>query len=140
MADLKTKETEASVAAYLEAIADPQRQEDCRALSALMQRATGHEPRMWGPSIVGFGKYHYRYDSGHEGDACLTGFSSRKAEISVYITSGFETHQALLGRLGRHKIAKACLYLKRLSDIDLQVLEALVTASVDETQRSYPAP
>lgn len=139
MAEPKTKENELSVAAYLEGIIDPQRRADCEALAVLMQRVTGQEPRMWGSAIVGFGKYHYRYDSGHEGDACLAGFSSRKAEISVYLGSGFEAHQALLGKLGKHKAAKACLYVKGLADLNLSVLEALVAANVEALRCRYPA-
>ena len=95
---------------------------------------------MWGPSIVGFDSYHYKYASGHEGDACVVGFSSGRAHISVYLTSGYEAAEtkALLSQLGRHKIGKACLYIKRLSDVHLQVLEQLIAGSVAETRRRYP--
>jgi hypothetical protein len=138
MGELKTKQTDASVEAYLDAIEDDQRRDDCRTLAAIMRRATKHEPRMWGTSIVGFGSYHYKYDSGHEGDACLAGFSSRKAEISLYLMPGLEAKQTLLAALGKHKAGKGCLYVKRLSDVDVRVLETLVRESVAELRRRYP--
>ena len=139
MAEIKTHATEASVADYLAAIDDAQRRADCEQISQLMTRVTGEAPRMWGPSIVGFGNYHYRYDSGHSGDACLTGFASRKADISIYLSCASPHQEALLARLGRHKMGKACLYVRRLSEIDLQVLEQLVAASVAELRLRYPA-
>lgn len=139
MAELKTKETSASVKAYLDAIEDPARRADCEAISALMQRVTKTEPKMWGPSIVGFGSYHYKYESGHEGDSCLTGFSSRKAEIAVYITAGFESRQKLLEELGKHKTGKACLYIKRLSEIKMPILEKLIEDSVAEMRKRHPS-
>ncbi len=138
MAELKTKQTDASVEAYLNAIEDVQRRDDCRALAALMRRVTKYEPKMWGSSIVGFGSYHYRYASGHEGDACLAGFSSRKAEISLYLMPGLDAKQTLLAALGKHKAGKGCLYVKRLSDIDVRVLEKLIRESVAELRRRYP--
>lgn len=94
---------------------------------------------MWGPSIIGFGTYHYRYESGREGDAALAGFAIRKSDLTVYITAGFDGQEALLATLGKHKAAKACLYIKRLSDIDLKILEKLVARSVAEMKRRYPA-
>jgi hypothetical protein len=139
MAELKTKQTEASVEEYLDTIADPRRREDCVAISALMKKVTKCEPRMWGPSMVGFGKYHYKYETGHEGDAFLAGFSSRKPEIVVYIAEGFESREKLLRQLGKHRTGKVCLYFKRLSDIDVVVLEKLVKASVAEMRRRYPS-
>lgn len=137
MSENKTKATDASVVAYLAAITDEARRADCEALVTLMSRATGHRPVMWGGSIVGFGSYHYRYESGREGDSCLTGFASRKADISVYLVAGFAGQDELLARLGRHKMAKACLSLRRLSDVDLQVLEQLVAGSVAEVRRRH---
>jgi hypothetical protein len=137
MAELKTKQTEASVRAYLDAIADDQRRADCEILMALMSRASGYEAKMWGPSIVGFGSYHYKYASGHEGDACLVGFASRKGDISLHIACGFNGSEPLLDKLGKHKGGKACLYIKRSADIDLQVLEELVRRSVEEMKRGY---
>ena len=139
MAEPKTKPTAASVDAYVDAITDPARRADCLALIALMRRATGCEPRMWGGSIVGFGSYHYRYASGHEGDACLIGFASRKPDLTLYITPGFQRYQQLLARLGRHRVAKSCLYLKRLADVDLQALGELIELSVQEVRDRHPA-
>jgi hypothetical protein len=139
MVELKTKQTQASVEAYLDAIEDPRRRADCAAISALMKKVTKFEPRMWGPGIVGFGSYHYRYETGHEGDACLAGFSSRKTEIVLYIADGFESREKLLQELGKHRTGKVCLYIKRLSDIDEGVLEKLVKASVAEMRRKYPS-
>jgi hypothetical protein len=138
MAETKTKPTAASVEMHIAAIANAQQRSDALALVALMQRATQHEPRMWGPSIVGFGSYHYQYASGHEGDAALAGFAVRKSEFAIYIVSGFEGQQDLLDRLGKHKTAKACLYVKRLADVDIQVLEELLARSVAEMKRRYP--
>ena len=139
MVELKTKQTEASVEAYLDAIDDPQRRADCAAISALMKRVTKFEPKMWGPSIVGFGSYHYRYETGHEGDACLAGFSFRRPEIVVYIAESFESREKLLQELGKHRMGKVCVYIKRLSDIDVVVLEKLVKASVAEMRKRYPS-
>ena len=138
MAELKTKQTDASVDEYLNAIEDAGRRDDCRALAALMRRVTKYEPKMWGSSIVGFGSYHYKYESGHEGDSCLAGFSSRKAEISLYLMPGLQARETLLAALGKHKAGKGCLYIKRLSDIDVRVLEKLIRESVAELRRRYP--
>lgn len=137
-AEAKTKATQASVRDYLDAIEDDGRRKDCEALVALMQKTTGFPPVMWGSSIVGFGSYHYRYDSGHEGDACLVGFSSRKGDISVYVIAGLEGQADLLAKLGKHKAGKSCLYVKRMADIDPKVLAAMITNSVTELQRRYP--
>jgi len=126
MAENKTKETDASVKDYIAAIPDDGRRKDCQALVELMTRATKHPPKMWGSSIVGFGRYHYKYESGREGDMCLVGFSSRKGDISVYGLNAARSHETLLPKLGKHKAGKACLYLRRLSDIDLKVLEKLI--------------
>ena len=139
MAELKTKQTEASVEDYLDAIEDPRRRADCEAISALMKKVTKFEPRMWGPSMVGFGNYHYRYATGHEGDAFLAGFSSRKPEIVVYIADGFESREELLQQLGKHRTGKVCLYFKRLSDIDVGVLEKIIKASVADVRKRYPS-
>ena len=140
MYEAKTRPTDASVDTYLAAIASEERRADCRVLVDLMQRVTGRPATMWGTGIVGFDRYHYRYDSGHEGDACVVGFSSRKGDLSVYLMCGWESpeKQALLARLGRHRLGKACLYLKRLADVQLPVLEELVRLSVAETRRRYP--
>ncbi len=138
MSENKTKPTEASVETYLAAIADPARQQDCRELVKLMTRVSKQPPKMWGPGIVGFGSYHYKYESGREGDMCLAGFSSRKGDISVYLTNEFENRDELLAQLGKHKMAKACLYLRKLSDINLKILEQLISGSIAETKRRYP--
>src|SRR5512134_151046 len=135
MAELKTKQTDASVDAYLNAIEDPQRREDCIAIAAIMRRVTGHEPKMWGSRIVGFGSYHYKYASGHEGDSCLVGFSSRKSEVSLYLMLGMKDRGKLLGQLGKHKAGKGCLYIKRLSDIDVPVLETLIAECIADIRR-----
>lgn len=139
MAELKTKPTGDDVTTFLDAVADPQRREDCHALRALMERVTGTEARMWGPSIVGFGSYHYVYESGREGDWFLTGFSPRKGDLTLYIMAGFDRYEALMARLGKHKTGKSCLYVKRLSDLDMDVLEKLVTLSVKHMRTRYPA-
>lgn len=140
MYEPKTKPTVVTAASHLAAIDDEPRRKDCEALVAMMKRATGCAPKMWGPSIVGFDSYHYRYASGHEGDACLVGFASGKAAISIYLVPGYDepVTQALLAQLGQHKIGKACLYIKRLADVQLPVLEQLVLNSVAETRRRYP--
>jgi hypothetical protein len=131
VAEQKTKPTAVSVDAFLAGIADESRRADCKTLVKIMKRVTGAKPVMWGPSIVGFGSYHYKYASGHEGDACLVGFAPRKTDLSIYIMSGFAGRESLLKKLGKHKTAKACLYVKRISDIDPAVLEELVRGSVD---------
>lgn len=136
MAENKTQPTPASPASYLAAITDNARRQDCEVLVQLMTRVTGFPAVMWGTGIVGFGSYHYQYASGHSGDACLVGFASRKTDISVYLTTGFAGRDALLAKLGKHKMAKACLSIRKLSDVDLAVLEQLVLGSVAEVQRS----
>ncbi|MFG6468299.1 DUF1801 domain-containing protein [Roseateles sp. BYS87W] len=125
----KTQPTPASVHAHLAALDDPARRQDCEALAQLMARATGEPAQMWGSSIVGFGRLHYRYDSGREGETCRVGFASRKGDISLYGLHAAPDHAELLARLGRHKTGKGCLYLRRLSDVDLAVLEALVASA-----------
>lgn len=137
MADAKTKGTAASVAAHLATVEDPARRADCEAIGRIMRKVTGQEPRMWGPSIVGYGHYRYTYASGHGGESCQTGFAARKGDISVYLVAEGPEQQALLARLGKHKMGKACLYLRRLADVDLQVLEDLIAGSVAEVQRRY---
>jgi len=137
MAENKTKATEASVDGYIAAIDEESRRKDCETLAKLMAKATKQKPIMWGTSIVGFGSYHFKYESGREGDSCLTGFSSRKGDISVYLIGSFPGRDELLSKLGRHKMAKACLYIRRLSDVDLEVLEQLVAGSVAEMKRRY---
>lgn len=135
--ELKTKQNELSVDAYIDAIADETRREDCRAVIKLMTKATKEKPKMWGPSIVGFGSYHYKYESGHEGDMCMTGFSSRKNDLTLYVMPGFDQRAELMQKLGKHKTGKSCLYIKRLADIDQKVLTELITLSVKEMKQRY---
>jgi len=126
MAELKTQRTEASVAEFLDNVADPRRRADAIAVSALIAEETGAEPEMWGSSIVGFGSYHYEYASGQRGDWPAVGLSPRKASLTVYLSAGFDDAADLLSRLGPHSLGKSCLYLKRLSDVDESVLRELV--------------
>lgn len=137
MADNRTKPTAASVETYLAAIGDAQRRKDCDVIAKLMSKATQAQPTMWGPAIVGFGSYHYKYDSGHEGDSCITGFASRKNDISVYLVASAPDQDALLARLGKHKMGKACLTIRKLADVDVKVLEKLIVGSVAEVKRRY---
>ena len=137
MAELKTKPTTVSVDAYIAKIADDGRRKDCKALVAIMKRVTKAKPVMWGPSIIGFGAYHYKYASGHEGDMCLAGFASRKPDLTIYVLGAFTGRAALLKKLGKHKASKACLYVKKLEDIDLGVLEELVRRSIDYVRKTY---
>jgi hypothetical protein len=130
MADNKTKPTELSAAAFIDAITDETRRADAKALVKLMQSATGEKPKMWGPSIVGFGSYHYTYESGREGDMPLAGFSPRKAATVLYGLMGSGESEALAGKLGKYTSGKGCLYIKKLADVDQKVLEALVAKSV----------
>jgi hypothetical protein len=137
MAKNKTTETDASVNSYLAAIPEEARRNDCEALAKLMAKATKYPPKMWGTSIVGFGSFHYKYESGREGDICLVGFSSRKSDISLYGLTAAPGHEALIVKLGKHKAGKGCLYVKRLSDIDLNVLEKLVTDAAAAKEREH---
>jgi hypothetical protein len=141
--ETKTKPTGQSVAEYLATIEDEQKRKDSAVLVRPMTKVTGKRPKMWGSTVVGFGQYHYVYDSGHEGDACLTGFSPRKAEFSIYLMGGYmpeaaRRHTALLGKLGKHRMGKGCLYVKRLSDVDVGVLEELVALSTEAIRERYP--
>lgn len=139
MAEAKTQPTSASVRAYLASKASAEQMADCEALMALLGKLTRHTPTMWGPSIVGYGSYRYRYESGRTGESCLTGFAVRGKELVVYLVAEGPQQQALLARLGKHRMGKACLYFKRLADLDAQVLESLVAASVAETLRRHAA-
>ena len=130
MSDLKTRPNDASVEELLGQVEDPARRRDCQELVEIMRRVTGEEPKMWGPSIVGFGSYHYRYASGREGDWMAVGFSPRKRDLTLYIMAGFSRYGELLERLGKHKHGKSCLYVQRLDDVDREVLEELVSESV----------
>jgi hypothetical protein len=137
MADVKTIQTGASVKAFLDGIGDRGQRSDARKIAAMMRSATGERPKMWGASIVGYGSYHYRYSSGREGDWFLTGFSPRKQNFSVYIMPGFGSFEGLLGKLGKYKTGKSCLYIRRLADVDEQVLGELIDQSVRHMRRKY---
>jgi Domain of unknown function (DU1801) len=137
MAENKTKPTKSTVAAFIAALTDPTRRADARALVKLMQSATGEKPKMWGPSIVGFGSYHYKYDSGRQGDMPTIGFSPRKAATVLYNVGGFSGSHTLRAKLGKHTTGKGCLYIKKLADVDQQVLEALVLRSVGAMRTRY---
>ena len=139
MAQTKTTPTGASVDAYLASRASPEQLTDCKAIMAMCERVTKQQPRMWGPSIVGYGSYSYRYESGHSGDACLTGFAVRGKELVVYLVADNPDQVELLARLGRHKMGKSCLYFRRLADLDAKVLEALIAGSVAEVERRHPS-
>ena len=140
MAELKTKKTAASVKDFLNRVPEERKRKDSFALLKLMQEITGAKPAMWGPSIVGFGSYHYKYASGREADWPLAGFSPRKQNLTLYIMAGFDGYGELLGKLGKHKTGKACLYLNKLEDVDLSTLKELVRRSVEHMRRSNPAP
>ena len=136
MAELKTKPTDASVDAYLTAIPDEQRQEECQVIAEMMQRATKAKAQMWG-SMIGFGSYHYKYPSGREGDWFLTGFVPRKQALTLYIMAGFAQYDALLERLGMYRTGNSCLYIQRLDAVDLEVLEELISLSVNQLAREH---
>ncbi len=140
MAETKTKPTRASVDEYLASRASPEQLADCKAIMAMCKRVTKEQPRMWGPSIVGYGSYTYTYESGHSGEACLIGFAIRGKELVVYIIAETPKQVALLAKLGKYKMGKSCLYFKRLTDLDNKVLEALIAGSVAEVKRRYPNP
>ena len=137
MAKTKTKPTGASVDEYLASRANPEQFEDCRAIMAMCKRVTRQPPYMWGPSIVGFGSYTYRYESGHSGDTPLAAFAIRGRELVVYLGVDDPGQAELLTMLGKHKMGKSCLYFKRLADLDVKVLEALIALSVTEVKRRY---
>jgi hypothetical protein len=138
MAETKTKPTDASIDEYLASRASPEQLTDCKAIMAMCQRVTKQQPKMWGPSIVGYGSYTYMYESGHSGQACLAGFAIRGKELVVYLSADNPGQVELLAKLGKHKIGKSCLYFKRLADLDANVLEALIAESVAEVKRRYP--
>ena len=130
MAELKTKQTNASVEKFLNQIPDETRREDCFQIAKIMEEITGNKPKMWGPSIVGFGTYHYKYASGREGDWPISAFSPRKQDLTLYIMPGFEQYADLMKQLGKHRTGKSCLYIKRLSDIHVPTLKKLIRDSV----------
>jgi hypothetical protein len=139
MAENKTKATKVSVAAFIGSLTDPAQRADAKALVKLMQSATDEKPKMWGPSIIGFGSYHYKYDSGREGDMPIIGFSPRKAATVLYSVTASRDSAALLAKLGKHTQGKGCLYIKKLADVDQKVLEAMVGKSVAAKRAQYPS-
>ena len=142
MAELKTKPTAVSVDAFLNAVPDEQKRADAFTILEMMSDITGEAPKMWGPSIVGFGQYHYVYDSGHEGDCCLAGFSPRKDALTIYFNAGLQERFASeLKKLGKAKASKGCLYIKKLADVDLDVLRAMIRANIEQLPNlSKPRP
>ncbi len=137
MAELKTKENDASVAAFLDAVPDEKRRADARTVMEMLERVTGCPPRMWGTSIIGFDRYDYIYESGRSGSLCIIGVSPRKAALTLYIMPGFRIYDELMAKLGKYKTGKSCLYIKRLEDIDMKVLEKLAAASVKWMRKKY---
>ncbi|MFM9978422.1 MAG: DUF1801 domain-containing protein [Sphingomonadaceae bacterium] len=138
MAEIKTRPTPTSVAAFIDAVDDPLRRADGQTVCDIMTRISGEQPQMWGPSIIGFGSYNYKYDSGHSGTMCRIGFSPRKAELVLYVLTGADAEAGLLARLGKHKTGKACLYIKRLEDVDLDVFCDLIVVALADMNRRYP--
>lgn len=135
--DAKTRPTDVTVEDFLATIDDPATLADCRSLVTLLERVTGDPAVMWGPSIIGFGSYHYRYASGREGDAAVVGFSPRVGKLSLYLNDGTDQHAEALTRLGRHSVTKACLHVKRLADVDLDVLAQILRASYESTRDAH---
>mgnify|MGYP001815276641 CR=1 FL=1 len=138
MVENKTQATTQSVSDFIHAIAHPTRQADALALDAMFQKVTGWKPQMWGPSMIGYGSYHYTYDSGRSGDFLATGFSPRKSNLSIYILPGYADFGDILARLGKHKIGKSCLYINKLADIDMDVLANLVRAGLQDLGHKWP--
>ncbi|MFJ5714489.1 DUF1801 domain-containing protein [Neobacillus sp. NPDC093127] len=134
----KTKETDKSVVEFIESVENPKKREDAYKLIDIFSETTGFEAKMWGPSIIGFGSYHYKYDSGHEGDAPLVGFSPRKAKISLYFAPGDPKREDLLKEFGKHTTGKGCVYINKVADIDIAVLQSIITQSVQFLQAAYP--
>ncbi len=138
MTELKTKLTDASVHDFLETIPNQQVRNDCQTIVQIMRQATNAEPKMWGSNIIGFGTYHYRYASGKQADWMRIGLSPRKQNITLYLAVGFPEYETLRAQLGKHSVAKSCLYIKKLSDIDKPILEKLIQASVKHMSEKYP--
>ena len=138
MYELKTKQTENSVLEFIETVDSPKKREDAYQLLDIFIETTGFPAKMWGPSIIGFGSYHYKYASGHEGDAPLVGFSPRKAKISLYFATGDSKSDELLEQFGKHTSGKACVYINKLADIDVEVLKKLIIQSINFLQETYP--
>jgi hypothetical protein len=135
MAELKTKVSKASVEKFLNNVKDEQKRKDSFKILEMMKKITKEEPKMWGPSIVGFGKYHYKYESGHEGDMCIAGFSPRKQALTIYIVPGFLKYEPLVKKLGKYKNGVSCLYINKLDDVDTKVLTQLISESYKYMKR-----
>ena len=140
MAETKTKPTGASVDEYLASRASPEQLADCKAIMAMCKRITKQQPKMWGPSIVGYGRYAYKYESGHSGESCPAAFAVRGRDLVVYILADTPKQVELLAKLGKHKLGKTCLYIRRLADVDTKVLESLIAGSFEECMRRFPKP
>lgn len=138
MYEAKMKENDESVIEFIEKVEHPQKREDAYQLLDIFTETTGFPAKMWGPSIIGFGSYHYKYASGHEGDAPLAGFSPRKAKISLYVSMDSPERDALLAKFGKHTASKACVYINKLADIDVDILKALIRQSVETMRKMYP--
>ncbi len=139
MAGNKTVATDGDVETYLDGVDNPKRVADARTVMEIMGRVSGEPPQMWGPSLIGYGTYHYKYDSGREGDFFMTGLSPRKTALTVYIMPGFEPYDDLLSRLGKYKTGKSCLYINKLADVDMDVLEQVIAQSYKDMVAKYPA-
>lgn len=137
MAEMKTTQNNASVPAFLKSVENPKRREDAQTLKKLMDSITGWKAKMWGPSIVGYGQYHYKYESGREGNFFITGFSPRKQALTVYIMPGFSNYDDLMAKLGKHKTGRSCLYINKLDDVDFKVLETLIRKSIAYMKKKY---
>ncbi|MBS1492148.1 MAG: DUF1801 domain-containing protein [Bacteroidetes bacterium] len=128
-AEAKTKPTEVTLDKFFSSIEDETKRADCYTLAELMHKVTKEKPVMWGPAIVGYGSYHYKYDSGHEGDSCIIGFSPRKSSLTLYVGKDFDGFDELMSKLGKHKMSGGCLHIKKLADVDMKVLKDIITAS-----------
>ena len=138
MYEQKTKETDSDVIEFIESVDNPKKRQDAYILLELFEQTSGFSAKMWGPSIIGFGSYHYVYKTGHEGDAPLVGFSPRKAKVSLYFATGDDKRGPLLEKLGKHTSGKACVYINKTEDVDLDVLQQLIRQSIDFLQELYP--
>ncbi|RLL45142.1 DUF1801 domain-containing protein [Oceanobacillus piezotolerans] len=140
MYELKTKENDRSVIEFIESVENPKKREDAYRLLDIFTETTGFQAKMWGTSIIGFGSYHYKYATGHEGDAPLVGFSPRKAKVSLYFATGDERREELLKAFGKHTTGKACVYINKVADIDTEVLKKLILQSIEFLRKTYPNP
>ncbi len=136
-AEQKTLPTKVTVKDFLNTIEDETMRDDCLTVAVMMEKITKEKSVMWGPAIVGYGKYHYKYDSGHEGDACIIGFSPRKSSLTLYVGREFAGFDELMGKLGKHKMSGGCLHIKKLSDVDMKVLKEIITASYNNKKKTH---